>query len=78
MSMTPYISAIGSIMCDMLCKRINISYALSVTRRYQSDLVKGYWEAVKNILKYLKRTKDLFLIYGDGYLIVSGYTDTSF
>ena len=33
---------------------------------------------VKNILKYLRRTKDVFLIYGDGDLIVSGYTDAIF
>ena len=31
-----------------------------------------------NILKYLRRTKDIFLIYGDGDLIVSGYTDANF
>ena len=34
--------------------------------------------AVKNILKYLRRTKDVFLVYGDGNLIMSGYTDASF
>ena len=34
--------------------------------------------AVKNILKYLRRTKDLFLVYGEGDLQVSGYTDASF
>ncbi|KAJ8755827.1 hypothetical protein K2173_024372 [Erythroxylum novogranatense] len=34
--------------------------------------------AVKNILKYLRRTKDVFLIYGDGDLKVSRYTDASF
>ena len=34
--------------------------------------------AVKNILKYLRRTKDAFLIYGDGELVVSGYADASF
>ena len=35
---------------------------------------------VKNILKYLRRTKDVFLIYGDGDsdLHVKGYTDASF
>ena len=34
---------------------------------------------VKNILKYLKRTKDMFLIYGgDKDLVVSGYVDASF
>ena len=31
-----------------------------------------------NILKYLRRTKDVFLIYGDGDLIVEGYSDASF
>ena len=34
--------------------------------------------AVKNILKYLRRTKDVFLIYGDGDLIVEGYSDANF
>ena len=31
-----------------------------------------------NILKYLRRTKNMFLIYGDSELRVSGYTDASF
>ena len=34
--------------------------------------------AIKNILKYLRRTKGLFLIYGDSDFIVSGYTDANF
>ena len=33
---------------------------------------------VNNILKYLRRTNDLFLIYGDSDLIVSGYMDAIF
>ena len=38
----------------------------------------GHWVAVKNILKYLRRTKDVFLIYGDEDLIISGYIDANF
>ncbi|KAL0411469.1 UNVERIFIED_CONTAM: Secreted RxLR effector protein [Sesamum latifolium] len=34
--------------------------------------------AVKSILNYLKRTKDMFLIYGGGELILEGYSDASF
>ena len=34
--------------------------------------------AVKNILKYLRRTKDVFLVYGDGDLIMRGSTTTNF
>ena len=34
---------------------------------------------VKNILKYMKRTKDLFLVYGgEKELVVNGYVDASF
>ena len=34
---------------------------------------------MKNILKYLRRTKNVFLIYGgEEELVVMGYTDTSF
>ena len=38
-----------------------------------------HWTAVKNILKYLKRTKDICLVYGgDEELVVKGYVDASF
>jgi len=34
---------------------------------------------VKNILKYFRRTKEMFLVYGgDEELVVTGYTDASF
>jgi hypothetical protein len=37
------------------------------------------WTSVKNILKYLKRTKDMLLVYGgDEELVVKGYIDASF
>ncbi|KAL0445831.1 UNVERIFIED_CONTAM: Retrovirus-related Pol polyprotein from transposon RE2 [Sesamum latifolium] len=38
----------------------------------------GTLGAVKSILKYLKRTKDMFLIYDGGELILEGYSDASF
>ncbi|KAK1662326.1 hypothetical protein QYE76_050485 [Lolium multiflorum] len=48
------------------------------TEAYQSDPGMEHWTAVKNILKYLKRTKDMFLCYGgDQELVVKGYTDAS-
>ena len=78
MSMITYASTIGSIMYTMLYTRPYVSYAFSVTSIYQSDLGEGHWVVVKNILKYLRRTKDLFLICGDSDLIVSRYTDSNF
>ena len=64
MSKIPYASAIGSIMYAMLCTRPDVSHALSLTSRYQSDPGEEHLIAVKNILKYLRRTKDMFLVYG--------------
>jgi Reverse transcriptase (RNA-dependent DNA polymerase) len=76
MSRVLYASAIGSIMYVMLCTRPDVSYALSVTSRYQANPSLEHWNTAKNILKYLKRTKDMFLIYGgDSEIVVSGYTD---
>ena len=38
-----------------------------------------YWVAVKNILKYLKRIKEMFFVYGgDEEFVVKGYVDVSF
>ena len=62
----------------MLCTRPDVSYALIVIRRYQSDPGEGHWVTVKNNLKYLRRTKDVFFVFRDGDLIVSGYTDAKF
>ena len=53
--------------------------AISLAGRYQSNLGVDHWTAVKTILKYLKRTKDMFLVYGgEKEIIVNGYVDASF
>ena len=59
---------------DLMCALL-----LSIVGRYQSNPGVDHWTAVKNILKYLKRTKDMFLVYGgDKELVVNGYVDASF
>ena len=80
MSKIPYASTIGSIMYVMLCTRPDVSYALSMTSIYQLDPGESHWIAVKNILKYFRRSKDTFLIYGgqENELVVNGYIDASF
>ena len=79
MKVIPYALAIGSIKYAMLCTRPNVCLAISLIGRYQSNPGVDHWTAVKNILKYLKRTKDMFLDYGgDKRFIVKGYVDASF
>jgi hypothetical protein len=74
-----YASAIGSIMYAMLCMRPDVSYALSATSRYQSNYGDAHWTIIKNILKYLRRTKEVFLVFGgEEELVVNGYSDATF
>ena len=74
----PYESAVGSLMYAMLCTRPDICYAVGMVSRYQSNLRRAHWTAVKNILKYLRRTRDYMLMYGAKDLILTGYTDSDF
>ena len=53
MSRIPYTSAIGSIMYSMLCTRLDVAHALSVTSRFQQDLGENHWYAIKGIPRYL-------------------------
>ncbi|XP_031387187.1 secreted RxLR effector protein 161-like [Punica granatum] len=78
MAQVPYASAIGSLMYAILCTRPDIAYAISVTSRYQSNPGPDHWTTVKNILKYLRRTKDMVLVYGGGELRLDGFTDSDF
>ena len=78
MQNVPYASVVGSIMYAMMCTRPDVSYALSVTSKFQANPSESHWKAVKNILKYLRRTKDLFFIYGGAELQVRGFTDANF
>ena len=79
MSVVPYASAIGSIMYAMLCIRLDVCLAISLAGRYQSNPRVDHRTTFKNIPKYLKRTKDMFLIYGgEEELVVNGYVDASF
>ncbi|GKC64227.1 hypothetical protein Tco_1096825 [Tanacetum coccineum] len=49
--------------------------------RFQQNPSEPYWTAVKNILKYLRNTKDMFLVYGENpeaELRVTCYYDAGF
>ncbi|KAJ9566883.1 hypothetical protein OSB04_002849, partial [Centaurea solstitialis] len=58
----------------------DVAYSVSVTSRYQQNPGEPHWVAVKNILKYLRRTKDMFLVFGgsEDEKSVTGYSDASF
>ncbi|GKE90930.1 hypothetical protein Tco_1572025, partial [Tanacetum coccineum] len=63
-SKVSYANAVGSLMYLMVCTRPDIAYAVSVVSRYLANTGKNHWEAVKWILKYLRGTANVGLVYG--------------
>ncbi|GJW83955.1 hypothetical protein Tco_0157100 [Tanacetum coccineum] len=59
-----YALAVGSIMNVVRCTRPVVAFAQNITSRFQQNPGESHWTAVKNILKYLRNTKDMFLVYG--------------
>ncbi|GJT79228.1 retrotransposon protein, putative, ty1-copia subclass [Tanacetum coccineum] len=64
MQNVPYASVVGSIMYDVRCTRLDVAFAQNITSRFQRNPGDLHWTTVKNILKYLRNTKDMFLVYG--------------
>ncbi|GJW53616.1 retrotransposon protein, putative, ty1-copia subclass [Tanacetum coccineum] len=63
------------------CTRPDVAFAQNITSRFQHNPGEVHWTAVKNILKYLRNTKDMFLVYGGDTkreLRVSCYTDAGY
>ncbi|GJU24795.1 hypothetical protein Tco_1163416 [Tanacetum coccineum] len=76
-----YASAVGSIMYAVRCTCPDVAFAQNITSPFQQNPGEVHWTDVKNILKYLRNTKDMFLIYGGDTkreLRVSCYTDAGY
>nr|GEX76936.1 hypothetical protein [Tanacetum cinerariifolium] len=67
MQNVPYASAMGSIMYAVRCTRPDVAFAQNITSRFQQDPSDLHRTTVKNILKYLRNTKDMILT---GYVFV--------
>nr|GEV77077.1 hypothetical protein [Tanacetum cinerariifolium] len=76
-----YASVVGSIMYAVRCTRPDVAFAQNITSRFQHNPDELHWTAVTNILKYLRNTKDKFLVYGgnpEAELRVDCYCDAGF
>ncbi|GJY38533.1 hypothetical protein Tco_0424897 [Tanacetum coccineum] len=63
MQNVPCASAVGSIMYVVRCTRPDVAFTQNITSRFQQNSGDLYWTNVKNILKYLRNTKDMLLVY---------------
>ncbi|XP_057972626.1 secreted RxLR effector protein 161-like [Malania oleifera] len=75
----PYASVVGSLMYAQTCTRPDISFAIGMLGRYQSNLGMIHWKAAKKVLRYLQGTKDHKLMYRrSSHLEVVGYSNSDF
>jgi len=60
-------------------QKLDVSFAVGILGRYQSDPRLDNWKAVKKVLRYLQGTKNHMLTYRKSYYLeVIGYTDSDF
>nr|GEX35398.1 hypothetical protein [Tanacetum cinerariifolium]GEX38142.1 hypothetical protein [Tanacetum cinerariifolium] len=80
-SKIPYANDVGSLMYLVVCTRPDIVYAVSIVSKYLANPGKNHWEAVKWILKYLKGTADVGLVYGRDqgkHVDIDGFVDADY
>ncbi|GJW75453.1 hypothetical protein Tco_0134823 [Tanacetum coccineum] len=78
MQRVPYASVVGSIMYVARCTRPDVAFAQNLCSRFQQNPGEIHCTAVKTILKYLRKTKNMVLMYGEkpeDELKVSCYAD---
>jgi len=63
MSRAIYASAVGSLIYDMVCIRLDLTYAVSTVSRFMSNPDKQHLKAVKWVLRYLRGTVRLGLVF---------------
>lgn len=76
----PYRELIGSLMYIMLATRPDLCYVVAYLSRFQDKADENHWNALKNVLKYLKGTKNYGLCYkrNVGAESLVGYVDADF
>src|SRR5436190_9412193 len=75
----PYASAVGSLMYAQTCTRPDISFAVGMLDRYQSNPGMEHWRAAKKVMRYLQGTQDYMHTYrrSDQFEVI-GYSDADF
>ncbi|XP_062112968.1 secreted RxLR effector protein 161-like [Humulus lupulus] len=81
MDNVPYASGIESLMYAMVCTRPDLAQAMSIVSKFISNPEESHWEALKWILRYVKGTLDVGLIYDSRFTNkdeVAGYVDSDY
>lgn len=63
MESVPYQEAVGSVLFAAQVTRPDIQFAVNMVSRFNANPGRAHWNAVKRILRYLRMTIELKLIY---------------
>lgn len=65
----------------MIYTRFDLLHVVSLVSRYMANPKKEYWSSVKGILKYIKGTLNMELVYSKGSTkerVIMGYIDVDY
>jgi hypothetical protein len=74
----PYMELVGSLLYLAACTRPDISQAVGVLSRYMSQPTEHHWVIAKDVLRYLKGTKDVGIMFKKTDLCLHGFCDADF
>lgn len=74
----PYQELIGSLMYVSICTRPDIAHAVSYLSQFNVHYGEVHWRAAKRVLRYLKETVHLKLLYKPGQSYPTGYADADY
>ena len=80
MQLIPYREAVGSLMYLAIGTRPDIAHSVGVLSRFSSNPGKRHWDAVKHLMRYLKKTMDYMLTYSPSPSkdLFTAYSDADF
>lgn len=79
MKTVPYASAVGSIMYAMIGTRVDLAYPVGVISRFMSKPLKEHWQAVKWVMRYIKGSIEMKLVFKrQEKFVLRGYCDSDF
>jgi hypothetical protein len=78
MELVPYRQVVGSLLHIANRTRPDIAHAVGVAARFSHNPGRVHWNALKNLLRYLKATSTHGIILGGSNLQLIGYVDANF
>lgn len=70
-----YRELVGSLMYIAVCTRPDISHAVSYLSQFNNCFGEVHWKAAKRVLRYLKGTINLSLVFSKGGMDITAYAD---